>query len=236
MADNNNPIKYSDLIKPDSSITDLIKQLEELKGIYESALAKVKKEAEQLSNSLKKVSGATKEGRETIRKASEDAERLSYSQSELTDSLNATTKELNLLKSVQQQQNSISKSAENSNKSLGASYEKLNSDTNKLTRSIDELYTALSDVEKTNYDAFIKKGENGMASYSDVINKASSNVARLTSISDQLIASFDSGDLSIDDYRAAKERVNACLQKADAPAPYSSSLAFLSMYSGRNLL
>ena len=38
MADNNNPIKYSDLIKPDSSITDLIKQLEELKGIYESAL------------------------------------------------------------------------------------------------------------------------------------------------------------------------------------------------------
>lgn len=216
MADNNNPIKYSDLIKPDSSITDLIKQLEELKGIYESALAKVKKEAEQLSNSLKKVSGATKEGRETIRKASEDAERLSYSQSELTDSLNATTKELNLLKSVQQQQNSISKSAENSNKSLGASYEKLNSDTNKLTRSIDELYTALSDVEKTNYDAFIKKGENGMASYSDVINKASSNVARLTSISDQLNASFDSGDLSIDDYRAAMERVNAGLQKADS--------------------
>ena len=216
MADNNNPIKYSDLIKPDSSITDLIKQLEELKGIYESALAKVKKEAEQLSNSLKKVSGATKEGRETIRKASEDAERLSYSQSELTDSLNATTKELNLLKSVQQQQNSISKSAENSNKSLGASYEKLNSDTNKLTRSIDELYTALSDVEKTNYDAFIKKGENGMASYSDVINKASSNVARLTSISDQLKASFDSGDLSIDDYRAAMERVNAGLQKADS--------------------
>ena len=205
MADNNNPIKYSDLIKPDSSITDLIKQLEELKGIYESALAKVKKEAEQLSNSLKKVSGATKEGRETIRKASEDAERLSYSQSELTDSLNATTKELNLLKSVQQQQNSISKSAENSNKSLGASYEKLNSDTNKLTRSIDELYTALSDVEKTNY-----------ASYSDVINKASSNVARLTSISDQLNASFDSGDLSIDDYRAAMERVNAGLQKADS--------------------
>ena len=216
MADNNNPIKYSDLIKPDSSITDLIKQLEELKGIYESALAKVKKEAEQLSNSLKKVSGATKEGRETIRKASEDAERLSYSQSELTDSLNATTKELNLLKSVQQQQNSISKSAENSNKSLGASYEKLNSDTNKLTRSIDELYTALSDVEKTNYDAFIKKGENGMASYSDVINKASSNVARVTSISDQLNASFDSGDLSIDDYRAAMERVNAGLQKADS--------------------
>ena len=26
MADNNNPIKYSDLVSPDSSITDLIKQ------------------------------------------------------------------------------------------------------------------------------------------------------------------------------------------------------------------
>lgn len=216
MADNNNPIKYSDLIKPDNSINDLIDQLEELKGVYESALAKVKKEAEQLSNSLKKVSGATKEGRETIRRASEDAERLSNSQSELTKSLNATTKELNLLKSVQQQQASISKSAENSNKSLGASYESLNSDTNKLTRSIDELYTALSDVEKTNYDAFIKRSENGMVSYSDVMNKASSNVSRLTSISDQLNASFDSGNLSIEDYRAAMERVNAGLQKADS--------------------
>jgi hypothetical protein len=216
MADNNNPIKYSDLIKPDNSINDLIDQLEELKGVYESALAKVKKEAEQLSNSLKKVSGATKEGRETIRRASEDAERLSNSQYELTKSLNATTKELNLLKSVQQQQASISKSAENSNKSLGASYESLNSDTNKLTRSIDELYTALSDVEKTNYDAFIKRSENGMVSYSDVMNKASSNVSRLTSISDQLNASFDSGNLSIEDYRAAMERVNAGLQKADS--------------------
>ena len=216
MADNNNPIKYSDLIKPDSSITDLIKQLEDMRNAYESALAKVKKEAEQLSNSLKKVSGATKEGRETIRRASEDAERLSNSQYELTKSLNATTKELNLLKSVQQQQASISKSAENSNKSLGASYESLNSDTNKLTRSIDELYTALSDVEKTNYDAFIKRSENGMVSYSDVMNKASSNVSRLTSISDQLNASFDSGNLSIEDYRAAMERVNAGLQKADS--------------------
>ena len=216
MADNNNPIKYSDLIKPDNSINDLIDQLEELKGVYESALAKVKKEAEQLSNSLKKVSGATKEGRETIRRASEDAERLSNSQSELTKSLNATTKELNLLKSVQQQQNSISKSAENSNKSLGESYEKLNSDTDKLTHSIDELYTALSDVEKTNYDAFIKRSENGMVSYSDVMNKASSNVSRLSSISDQLNASFDSGNLSIEDYRAAMERVNAGLQKADS--------------------
>lgn len=216
MADNNNPIKYSDLIKPDNSINDLIDQLEELKGVYESAIAKVKKEAEQLSNSLKKVSGATKEGRETIRRASEDAERLSNSQSELTKSLNVTTKELNLLKSVQQQQNSISKSAENSNKSLGESYEKLNSDADKLARSIDELYTALSDVEKTNYDAFIKRSENGMVSYSDVMNKASSNVARLTSISDQLNASFDSGDLSIEDYRAAMERVNSSLQRADS--------------------
>ncbi len=216
MADNNNPIKYSDLIKPDNSINDLIDQLEELKGVYESALAKVKKEAEQLSNSLKKVSGATKEGRETIRRASEDAERLSNSQSELTKSLNATTKELNLLKSVQQQQNSISKSAENSNKSLGASYESLNSDADKLTRSIDELYTALSDVEKTNYDAFIKRSENGMVSYSDVMNKASSNVSRLSSISDQLNASFDSGNLSIEDYRSVMERVNAGLQKANS--------------------
>ena len=33
MADNNNPIKYSDLVSPDNSITDLIKQLVELSGV-----------------------------------------------------------------------------------------------------------------------------------------------------------------------------------------------------------
>lgn len=125
MADNNNPIKYSDLIKPDSSITDLIKQLEELKGVYESALAKVKKEAEQLREALQKVSGANENGRKTIRKASEEAEKLAKAHDALEFSLSDTAKEIAKLKVIQQEQNTINKLTVKLNNSLEGSYEHL---------------------------------------------------------------------------------------------------------------
>ena len=73
MADNNNPIKYSDLISPDNSITDLIKQLDELSDTYTNALKNIKAEAILLAEILKKVSGATEDGRKPTKKAADDA-------------------------------------------------------------------------------------------------------------------------------------------------------------------
>lgn len=70
MADN--PISYSDLIRPDDSILNLIKQLDELNTKYEE----LRKKAGELNNSLRGVSGATEEGRAKIREAAEAAERL----------------------------------------------------------------------------------------------------------------------------------------------------------------
>ena len=83
MADNNNPIKYSDLVSPDNSITDLIKQLDELSDTYTNALKNIKAEAIQLAEILKKVSGATEDGRKTTKKAADDAERLARAQRDL---------------------------------------------------------------------------------------------------------------------------------------------------------
>lgn len=54
MADNNS-IKYKDLISPDNSIEELIKQLTELKDTYTDALASIKAEAIQLATTLQKV-------------------------------------------------------------------------------------------------------------------------------------------------------------------------------------
>ena len=45
MADNNNPIKYSDLVKPDDSITKLIAQLDQLSDAYMNTLNNIKSEA-----------------------------------------------------------------------------------------------------------------------------------------------------------------------------------------------
>ena len=52
MADNNNPIKYSDLVSPDNSITELIKQLDELSVSYTNALKNIRTEALQLTTVL----------------------------------------------------------------------------------------------------------------------------------------------------------------------------------------
>ena len=62
MADND-AIKYSDLVSPDNSITELIKQLDELSDTYTNALKNIRTEAIQLTKELEKVSGATEDGR-----------------------------------------------------------------------------------------------------------------------------------------------------------------------------
>lgn len=56
--DNNNPIKYSDLISPDNSIEVLIKQLNELAATYKDLVKTIKSEAIQISESLKGSKGA----------------------------------------------------------------------------------------------------------------------------------------------------------------------------------
>lgn len=67
MADNNNPIKYSDLVKPDDSITKLIAQLDQLSDAYMNTLQNIKSEAITVKAALEGVSGATENGRKTIR-------------------------------------------------------------------------------------------------------------------------------------------------------------------------
>ena len=69
MADNNNPIKYSDLVSPDDSITKLINQLDQLSDAYMNTLKNIKSEAITVKAALEGVSGATENGRKTIRGA-----------------------------------------------------------------------------------------------------------------------------------------------------------------------
>ena len=73
---NDNPIKYSDLIQPDDSIDALIKKLDELSNTYMNLSENIKKNALGVKASLEGVSGATEQGRKTIREAADDTERL----------------------------------------------------------------------------------------------------------------------------------------------------------------
>lgn len=121
----NNPIKYSDLISPDNSITDLIKQLQDLLKTYNETAGGIKAEAIQLTQVLKGVSGATDEGRTATKKAADDADRLAKAQRDLAFAESETAKKIAELKAAQTEQNQINKLVVKLNQSAEGSYNRL---------------------------------------------------------------------------------------------------------------
>lgn len=125
MADKNNPIKYSDLIQPDNSISELIKQLETLQSTYSDALKNIKAEAIQLTQVLKGVSGATEAGRTATRKATEDADKLARAQKQQEFAYSETAKKIAELKQATKEQNDINRLVVKINNSAEGSYNRL---------------------------------------------------------------------------------------------------------------
>lgn len=121
----NNPIKYSDLVSPDNSITDLIKQLQDLLKTYNDTAGGIKAEAIQLTQVLKGVSGATDEGRTATKKAADDADRLAKAQRVLAFAESETAKKIAELKAAQTEQNQINKLIVKLNQSAEGSYNRL---------------------------------------------------------------------------------------------------------------
>lgn len=121
----NNPIKYSDLISPDNSITELIKQLQDLLKTYNDTAGGIKAEAIQLTQALKGVSGATDEGRTATKKAADDADRLAKAQRDLAFAESETAKKIAELKAAQTEQNQINKLIVKLNQSAEGSYNRL---------------------------------------------------------------------------------------------------------------
>lgn len=108
--DNNNPIKYSDLIAPDNSITTLLSQLKELQTTYSATAAEIRREATQLAATLNNVNNTTEQGRATTKKASADADRLAKAERDLAFAESETAKEIariNLAKQEAQQINKL---------------------------------------------------------------------------------------------------------------------------------
>ena len=118
-------IKYSDLVQPDNSITDLIKQLDELSDTYTNALKNIQREAVQLSNALKSVSGATETGRTATRNAANDADKLAKAQRDLAFAESENAKRLSELRQATKEQNDINKLVVKINNTAEGSYNRL---------------------------------------------------------------------------------------------------------------
>ena len=193
MADNNNPIKYSDLISPDNSITDLIKQLDELSDTYTNALKNIKAEAIQLAEILKKVSGATEDGRKTTKKAADDAERLARAQRDLAFAESENAKKLAELKLAQQEANQINKLIVKINQSAEGSYNRLSAQ-----YSLNKIYlNNMTKAERENTEegrklvAQTKKIYEEMKRLQEATGKFQLNVGNYTEASDAIIAYGD---------------------------------------------
>lgn len=193
MADNNNPIKYSDLISPDNSITDLIKQLDELSDTYTNAQKNIKAEAIQLAEILKKVSGATEDGRKTTKKAADDAERLARAQRDLAFAESENAKKLAELKLAQQEANQINKLIVKINQSAEGSYNRLSAQ-----YSLNKIYlNNMTKAERENTEegrklvAQTKEIYEEMKRLQEATGKFQLNVGNYTEASDAIIAYGD---------------------------------------------
>lgn len=193
MADNNNPIKYSDLVSPDNSITDLIKQLDELSDAYTNALKNIRAEAIQLAAVLQKVSGATEDGRNTTKKAADDAERLARAQRDLAFAESENAKKLAELKLAQQEANQINKLIVKINQSAEGSYNRLSAQ-----YSLNKIYlNNMTKVERENTEegrklvAQTKEIYEEMKRLQEATGKFQLNVGNYTEASDAIIAYGD---------------------------------------------
>ena len=189
----NQPIKYSDLVKPDNSIEELIKQLTELKDTYTDALASIKAEAIQLAATLQKVSGATEDGRKKTKKAADDADRLARAQKELAFAESDAAKKLAELNLAKQEANQINKLIIKINQSAEGSYNRLSAQ-----YSLNKIYlNNMTKAERENTEegrklvAQTKEIYEEMKRLQEATGKYQLNVGNYTEASDAIIAYGD---------------------------------------------
>ena len=121
----NNPIKYSDLIQPDDSITNLVKQLDEANEAYNNIGNSIKAEAQRIASAMQVISGATQQGRNATKGYSEDAQKLLKAQQDLNFARSETARKIAELNAMKKDEQTITKLTVQLNRAAEGSYEAL---------------------------------------------------------------------------------------------------------------
>ena len=166
-----NPVYYKDLIHPDDSIEQLIKQLIEVKGIYDDVTSLIKKNAAEIQSALKGISGATAENRETIGKYANDAAKLERQFTELSSSSKMLEGNIQGLNATKQKSANLTKQEIQFIESAKGSYKEMEAElklvTNKLKSMTQE--QALSSNEGAKLINRIIELKDRMRAYDDAI-------------------------------------------------------------------
>lgn len=125
MANDVKGIKYSDLIQPDNSISEAVKQLEQLQKLYETMLKRIEEGAKGLQKPLSEGGGATEEGRKKIDAYEKQVRSLARAEVDLKLAMTDTAKEIAVLKQQQTDQTRLNKLVAKLNNSMAGSYNAL---------------------------------------------------------------------------------------------------------------
>lgn len=125
MANDVKGIKYSDLIQPDNSISEAVKQLEQLQKLYETMLKRIEEGAKGLQKPLSEGGGATEEGRKKIDSYEKQVRSLARAEVDLKLAMTDTAKEIAVLKQRQTDQTRLNKLVAKLNNSMAGSYNAL---------------------------------------------------------------------------------------------------------------
>lgn len=125
MANDVKGIKYSDLIQPDNSISEAVKQLEQLQKLYETMLKRIEEGAKGLQKPLSEGGGATEEGRKKIDAYEKQVRSLARAEVDLKLAMTDTSKEIAVLKQQQTDQTRLNKLVAKLNNSMAGSYNAL---------------------------------------------------------------------------------------------------------------
>ena len=140
--DNPNPIRYSDLIAPDDSITKLIAQLDELIAKYEAAKSKIQGAAADAAKSMENLSGATAEQRENIAALATESEKLTAAYKKSNDAESETYRRRQQVISAVKEQQRIDKLIVEINNSKEGSYKRLSAQYRLNKIRLDEMSLA----------------------------------------------------------------------------------------------
>lgn len=146
--DDNSPIKYSDLISPDSSIKDLNDQLAELATTYRGLMDGIKAQAVGLKNALGSVSGASASGQQAIKESTALVEKLRKKEVQLQEAKTETAKKIAEVAMETQKQNNQTKLSVKLAKAQEGSYEALSAEYSLLIKQ----YQTMGNKEKENIE------------------------------------------------------------------------------------
>lgn len=159
-----NPIKYSDLIVADDSITKLIDQLKALLATYDSTAEGLKKQATELAAKMREVNGATEEGRQAIRGGATDADKLAKAMERNAFAQTEAAKEIAKLNEETRQLNMINKLAAKAEIDMGDAAKKVTKDINLQTASYNKLSSTYS-LMKIRLNAMEQAGQQATEAY-----------------------------------------------------------------------